>query len=67
MAKFKLKSGKYTSPYGKKCNYYYIVNENGEIINYKTLRPYKGKKMKVYAMASKTEAMEYLKVINKEF
>ena len=44
--------------------YYYIVNHLGQTIDYKTLKPYKGKQMKKYAILSLDEAVEILKKIN---
>ena len=67
MAKFELKVGKYTTINEKTENYYYFVNEKGQIVNYMTLRPYRGKKMEKYAMKSKVQAMAYIAVINKEY
>ena len=47
------------------ATYYYFVNEKGNTVDFKTLKPYRGKQMNRYAMHSKTAAEEYLKVINK--
>ena len=44
--------------------YYYFVNHLGQTIDYKTLKPYKGKQMKKYAILSLDEAVEILKKIN---
>jgi hypothetical protein len=45
--------------------YWYITNDKGKTINIKTLKPYRGKNMSVYAMHSKTEAECFLDYLNK--
>jgi len=73
MAKFELKSNQYI-PYKAKRSpsgmplaetYYYFVNEKNQVVDFKTLKPYRGKQMERYAMHSKTAAEAYLEVINK--
>ena len=46
--------------------YYYFVNEKEQVVDFKTLKPYKGKQMNRYAMHSKAQAEAYLEVINKQ-
>jgi hypothetical protein len=75
MAKFTLQSNQYIPYRAKKSpsglplaeTYYYFTNEQGKVIDKKTLKPYRGKQMDRYAMKSKTEAEAYLEIINKEF
>ena len=51
-----------------KCKtYYYFVNEQNQVIDKRTLKPYRGKQIDRYAMHSETEAKAYLEVINKEY
>lgn len=73
MAKFELKDNQYI-PYKAKmlpsgmpacATYYYLVNEKGQVVDFKTLKPYRGKQMNRYAMHSKAAAEAYLEVINK--
>jgi hypothetical protein len=73
MAKFTLQSNQYI-PYKPErlpsgmpaCKtYYYIVNENGKVINKYTLKPYKGKQMYMYAFHDKLYAEQFLDNINK--
>jgi hypothetical protein len=45
--------------------YYYIVNDNGKVVDKTTLKPYRGKQMQRYAIHSKQQAIEYLQAINK--
>ncbi len=47
--------------------YYYFKNEDDKVIDFKTLKPYRGKQMNRYAMHSETEAKAYLEVINKKY
>ena len=49
------------------ATYYYIVDDKGNTIDLKTLKPYRGKQMNRYAMKNKTEAESFLKKINKYF
>lgn len=72
MPDFELRSNQYI-PYRPKSlasgmpkceTYYYFVNDQGKVIDKKTLRPYRGKQMDRYAMKSETEAKTYLEVIN---
>jgi hypothetical protein len=73
MAKFTLQSNQYipyrakTSPSGFPLaeTYYYFTNEQGKVIDKKTLKPYRGKQMDRYAIKSKEQAEAYLEVINK--
>lgn len=73
MAKFELKSNQYIPRKGKSLpsgmpaceTYYYFVNEKGQVVDFKTLKPYRGKEMNRYAMHSKTAAEAYLETINK--
>jgi len=44
--------------------YYYIVNDKGQIINKKTLKPYRGKQMDNYAFKNIAVAQAFLKIIN---
>jgi hypothetical protein len=74
MAKFRLESNQYlpyrgkTLPNGLRAceTYYYFVNEDNKVVDFKTLKPYKGKQMERYAMHSKAQAEAYLEVINKQ-
>jgi hypothetical protein len=45
--------------------YYYFVDDKGNTVDLKTLKPYRGKQMNRYAMKNKTEAENFLKIINK--
>jgi hypothetical protein len=72
---YKLKENQYI-PYNAKrlpsgmpaCStYYYFVNEQGKVVDKKTLKPYRGKEMNRYAMKYKSEAEAYLEVINKVY
>ena len=73
MAKFFLKENQYIPYRAKKlvsgmsaCStYYYFVNEDNKTVDFKTLKPYRGKQMERYAMHSKVQAEAYLEVINK--
>lgn len=73
MAKFELKSNQYIPYRGKSlpsgvpacATYYYFVNEKNQVVDFKTLKPYRGKQMNRYAMHSKAAAEAYLEVINK--
>jgi len=44
--------------------YYYFTDEKDKVVDFKTLKPYKGKEMNRYAMHSEVEAKAYLEVIN---
>jgi hypothetical protein len=48
------------------ATYYYFVNEDGKVLDRKTLKPYRGKEMNRYAMHSKVEAEAYLKSITNQ-
>jgi len=73
MAKFELKDNQYIPCKAKMlpsgmpacATYYYFVNEKGQVVDFKTLKPYRGKQMNRYAMHSKAAAEAYLEVINK--
>lgn len=68
--KYKLKENQYIPrDYGTTAaaTYYYFVDEKNRVINYKTLKPYKGKQMNIYAVKSKIEAGRILLEINKPF
>jgi hypothetical protein len=70
---YKLEENQYIPRNGKSlpsgypacATYYYFVNENNKVVDFKTLKPYKGKQMNRYAMHSKVQAEAYLEVINK--
>jgi hypothetical protein len=70
---YSLRSNQYFPTKGKRlpsglpesATYYYFINENGKVVDFKTLKPYKGKQMERYAMHSKVDAEAYLEVINK--
>ena len=47
------------------CATYWYFMRNDKILDFKTLKPYRGKDMSRYAMHSETEAKAYLEVINK--
>jgi len=47
--------------------YYYFVNGSEKVIDFKTLKPYRGKQMNRYAMHDKIQAQAYLDVINKTY
>ena len=74
MSKFTLHSNQYI-PYKPKslpsgmpaCStYYYLVNENGKVVDKSTLKPYKGKQMERYALfGTKDKAEAYLEIVNK--
>lgn len=73
MGKFTLQSNQYI-PYRAKrlpsgmpmCStYYYLINEQGKVVDKVTLKPYRGKQMDRYAFHSKSEAETYLEQINK--
>lgn len=49
------------------ATYYYLRNADGKVVDFKTLKSYKGKQMNRYAMHSKVEAEAYLEVINKRY
>jgi len=74
MAKYELKSNQYIPRNGKSlpsgmpacATYYYIVNEDGKVLDKQTLKPYRGKEMNRYAIhGSKETALTYLETINK--
>ena len=75
MPKFELKSNQYIPFKGKKLpsgipaceTYYYFVNEQGKTVDFKTLKPYRGKQMNRYAMHSEVQAKAYFETINKEY
>jgi hypothetical protein len=75
MAKFTLQSNQYIPFRPKslasgmpKCEtYYYFTNEQNKVVDFRTLKPYRGKQMNRYAMHSKAQAEAYLEVINKEY
>lgn len=46
------------------ATYWYITDEKGRTINFKTLKPYRGKEMSNYAIHSKTEAESFLDYLN---
>ena len=50
-----------------KCEtYYYLVNENGKVVDKSTLKPYRGKEMNRYALFGSKESVEkYLEIVNK--
>jgi hypothetical protein len=70
---FILKSNQYIPANAKRlpsgmsacATYYYLVNDKGQVVDFKTLKPYRGKEMNRYAMHSKIQAEAYLEVINK--
>jgi len=67
MKNFQLKENQY-SPNGigkPAATYYYFVDDKGNTIDLKTLKPYRGKQMERFAMKNKIEAENYLKIINK--
>jgi len=72
MPKFELKSNQYIprnskslpSGFPASATYYYFVNEDNKVVNFKTLKPYRGKDMSKFAMHSKAQAEAYLEVIN---
>jgi hypothetical protein len=47
--------------------YYYITNDTGQVLDKKTLKPYKGKQMDRYAMHSKEQTEMYIETLNKLF
>ncbi len=73
MAKFELRENQYIPAYAKTSpsgmplckTYYYFVNEEGKKVDFRTLKPYRGKQMNRYAMRSKVQAEAYLEVVNK--
>ena len=73
MAKYTLKDNQYiprnakSLPSGlpKASTYYYIVNEKGQTLDKKTLKPYKGKQLDRISMLSKAAAEAYVESINK--
>jgi hypothetical protein len=76
MAKYELRSNQYI-PYKSKslpsgmpacATYYYIVNEDGKVLDKQTLKPYRGKQMNRYAIhGSKAGAELYLEFITKQY
>ena len=68
MAKYELKENQYLpNGLGKPAEtYYYLVNENGQTINKKTLKPYRGIQMLMYAFKSKICATAFMKMLNNE-
>lgn len=69
MEKYKLLEGKYLhNGIGKPAaTYYYFVDEKGKIINYKTLKPYRGKQMDIYAIFNRRDAINKWYEINKPY
>ena len=74
MAKYELRSNQYIPRNGRSlpsgmpacATYYYIVNEDGKVLDKQTLKPYRGKEMNRYAIhGSKETALTYLETINK--
>jgi hypothetical protein len=74
MANYELRSNQYIPYRGKSlpsgmpacATYYYIVNEDGKVLDKQTLKPYRGKQMNRYAIhGSKETALTYLETINK--
>jgi hypothetical protein len=73
MPNYKLLSNQYIPHRGKRlesgmpacATYYYIVNEQGKVINKYTLKPYRGKQMDMYAFHDKLYAEQFLDNINK--
>jgi len=46
------------------ATYYYLINSYDEVVDFTTLKPYRGKQMERYAMHSLCQAEAYLEVIN---
>mgnify|MGYP000607038726 FL=1 len=74
MANYELRSNQYIPRNGRSlpsgmpacATYYYIVNEDGKVLDKQTLKPYRGKEMNRYAIhGSKETALTYLETINK--
>ncbi len=73
MPKYRLQNSQYIprnskslkSGYPACVTYYYFINEDDKVVDFKTLKPYRGKQMNRYAMHSKSQAEAYLEVINK--
>ena len=74
MANYELRSNQYIPRNGRSlpsgmpacATYYYIVNEDGKVLDKQTLKPYRGKQMNRYAIhGSKETALTYLETINK--
>jgi hypothetical protein len=66
--KYNLKSNQY-SPNGigkPAATYYYIVDDKGNTLDLKTLKPYRGKQMNRYAMKDKKLARNFFNEINDE-
>lgn len=66
MEKYELKENQYL-PHGlgrHAATYYYFVNQQGQTVDIKTLKPYKGKQMNRYVMKNKSEAQNFLLTIN---
>jgi hypothetical protein len=75
MAKFKIESNQYTprksswaSPNGfsRGETYYYLTNEQGKVVDKKTLKTYRGKQMNRYAFYSLQDIEKFLKQIEGE-
>lgn len=69
---FTLKSNQYIPHKGKSlqsgmpacATYYYLLNENGKVVDKNTLKPYRGKQMDRYAIHSKEQAEALLEKAN---
>ena len=71
MAKFEVKSNQYIphkpkslpSGYPACATYFYVVNEKGQTISKKTLKPYRGKQMNDYAFYDEVDAQTFVEFL----
>lgn len=69
---FTLESNQYIPRKGKSLQsgmpacvtYYYLLNDNGKVVDKNTLKPYRGKQMDRYAIHSKEQAEALLEKAN---